>query len=214
MIGPGIRRGVVAAFMAAGGPRPPGSAQRYTLQIEPSTLVGRQRELAEISQLVAGSRVLTLTGAGGIGKTRLALELAHRIESEYADGAVFIDLAPVIDAALAAAVGLAALPYVAETACRGDILGDGGIADLQGAEEVRIRAQPGGRDPGVAPVVLGAGDREAIAEAVKLLRIDRMDLEPSFHEGLDHRPTRGLDRNADLTRLGSGLLKKPIARLR
>jgi hypothetical protein len=67
---------------------------------------------------------------------------------------------------------------------------------------------------GVPTVVLGAGDREAIAEAVKLLRIDRMDLEPSFHEGLDHRPTRGLDRNADLTRLGSGLLKKPIARLR
>jgi len=89
-----------AAFMAACRPRPSGSAQRYTLQIEPSTLVGRQRELAEISQLVAGSRVLTLTGAGGIGKTRLALELAHRIESEYADGAVFIDLAPVIDAAL------------------------------------------------------------------------------------------------------------------
>jgi predicted ATPase len=89
-----------AVFMAACRPTRTGSTVRYTLQIEPSTLVGRQGELAEISQLVAGSRVLTLTGAAGIGKTRLALELAHQVESEYADGALFIDLAAVFDAAL------------------------------------------------------------------------------------------------------------------
>ena len=84
-----------AAFMAACRPSRTGPTRRYTLQIEPSTFVGRQRELAEISQLVAGSRVLTLTGTGGIGKTRIALELAHQLEAEYADGAAFIDLAPV-----------------------------------------------------------------------------------------------------------------------
>jgi predicted ATPase len=89
-----------AAFMAACRPKRTGSTRRYMLQTEPSTFVGRQRELAEISQLVAGSRVLTLTGTGGIGKTRIALELAHQLESGYADGAVFIDLAPVPDASL------------------------------------------------------------------------------------------------------------------
>jgi transcriptional regulator with XRE-family HTH domain len=89
-----------ATFMAACRPRPRASTRRYALQIEPSPLVGRQRELAEISQLVAGSRILTLTGTGGIGKTRVALELAHQLESEYADGAVLIDLAPVHDAEL------------------------------------------------------------------------------------------------------------------
>jgi predicted ATPase/DNA-binding XRE family transcriptional regulator len=104
-----------ATFMAACRPRPTASTRRYALQIEPSPLVGRQRELAEISQLVAGSRVLTLTGTGGIGKTRVALELAHQLESEYADGAVFVDLAPVHDAALvpqavAAALGVSAKP--------------------------------------------------------------------------------------------------------
>jgi transcriptional regulator with XRE-family HTH domain len=102
-----------AAFMAACRPRRTGSTRRYTLQIEPSTFVGRQRELAEISQLVAGSRVLTLTGTGGIGKTRIALELARQLESEYADGAVFIDLAQVYDPAhvpqaVAATLGVSA----------------------------------------------------------------------------------------------------------
>jgi transcriptional regulator with XRE-family HTH domain len=104
-----------AAFMAACRPRLARSTRRYTLQVEPSPFVGRQRELAEISQLLAGSRVLTLTGTGGIGKTRIALELAHQLESEYADGAVFIDLAPIHDAALvpqavAATLGVSARP--------------------------------------------------------------------------------------------------------
>jgi predicted ATPase/transcriptional regulator with XRE-family HTH domain len=88
------------SFMAACRPGRTRWTRRYTLQIEPLPLVGRQRELAEISQLVAGSRLLTLTGTGGIGKTRVALELAHQLESEYADGAVLIDLAQVLDAAL------------------------------------------------------------------------------------------------------------------
>jgi predicted ATPase len=104
-----------AAFMAACRPRRTGSTRRYTLQTEPSTFVGRQRELAEISRLLAGSRVLTLTGTGGIGKTRIALELAHQLELEYADGGVFIDLAPVYDASLvpqavAATLGVSARP--------------------------------------------------------------------------------------------------------
>ena len=67
------------------------------------------------SRSCSHSRVLTLTGSGGIGKTRIALELAHQLESEYADGAVFIDLAPVFDASLvpqavAAPLGVSARP--------------------------------------------------------------------------------------------------------
>jgi transcriptional regulator with XRE-family HTH domain len=67
-----------AAFMAACRPRRTRSTRRYTLQVEPSPFVGRQRELAEISQLLAGSRVLTLTGTGGIGKF---LSHGSRLES-------------------------------------------------------------------------------------------------------------------------------------
>ena len=90
-----------------------GAATRFKLQAEPSPLVGRVRELAELAVLLAGTRVLTLTGLGGIGKTRLALELAWRAELEHADGAVAVDLATTHDApevagAVAASLGLTA----------------------------------------------------------------------------------------------------------
>lgn len=103
------------AFIAAARPGLRQSKRRYTLQIEPSPLVGRERELEEISHLAVSSPLLTLTGAGGIGKTRLAVELAHRSQSKYADGAVIVDLASVIDGtvvpdAVAAALGASGGP--------------------------------------------------------------------------------------------------------
>ena len=104
-----------SAFMAAARPPLGGHSSRYTLPVEPSPLVGRQRELAEISRLAVGTRLLTLTGTGGIGKTRLALELANQTEPQYADGAVLVDLAPVVGAAgvpdaVAVALGVGAKP--------------------------------------------------------------------------------------------------------
>jgi predicted ATPase/DNA-binding SARP family transcriptional activator len=63
-------------------------------------LHGRARELDELMlRLQSGARLLTITGAGGSGKTRLALELAHRISAEYED-AVWVELAPLSDADL------------------------------------------------------------------------------------------------------------------
>jgi predicted ATPase/DNA-binding SARP family transcriptional activator/DNA-binding XRE family transcriptional regulator len=111
------------AFMAAAGRPGLGESKgRYTLQIEPSPLVGRERELEEISRLVVGSRLLTLTGTGGIGKTRLAVEMAHRAESKYAGGAVIVDLTSVIDGtvvpdAVAAALGVSVRPSESVTDC-------------------------------------------------------------------------------------------------
>jgi predicted ATPase/DNA-binding XRE family transcriptional regulator len=82
-----------------------------SLPVEASALVGRERELSELQLLLKTVRLLTLTGAGGIGKTRLAVELARRVEAHYEDGAVFVELAPVSDPtavphALAAAIGV------------------------------------------------------------------------------------------------------------
>jgi predicted ATPase len=65
-----------------------------------TSFVGRKRELAELGSLLAGTRLLTLTGAGGAGKSRLALELARGLEAAYADGAVLVELAPVADGGL------------------------------------------------------------------------------------------------------------------
>jgi hypothetical protein len=61
------------------------------------TFVGRDRELAELSELVARRRLITLTGFGGIGKTRLALELAASRVAEFGDGVWLVELAPVLE---------------------------------------------------------------------------------------------------------------------
>jgi len=81
------------------------------LPVELAPLIGREREISEVQLLLRSGRLLTLTGAAGIGKTRLALEVAQRVVSQFADGAAFVDLAPLSDAALvpqaaASAVGV------------------------------------------------------------------------------------------------------------
>jgi predicted ATPase/class 3 adenylate cyclase len=64
-----------------------------------SPFVGRERELADLRRLAAGSRLVTLTGAGGSGKTRLALQVAAELVGAAADGAWFAELAPCTEAA-------------------------------------------------------------------------------------------------------------------
>jgi len=65
-----------------------------------SSFVGRAREIAEIKRLLPTTRSLTLTGTGGIGKTRLALQAAVEVIDAYRDGVWFVDLAPLVDPAL------------------------------------------------------------------------------------------------------------------
>jgi predicted ATPase/DNA-binding CsgD family transcriptional regulator len=71
------------------------------LPIQRTTFVGRERELASIAQFFgAGHRVVTLTGAGGCGKTRLGLHVAAALAPHYAGGVWWIDLAKLGDASL------------------------------------------------------------------------------------------------------------------
>jgi non-specific serine/threonine protein kinase len=65
-----------------------------------TSFVGRDRELEELRHTLAEARMLTLTGAGGCGKTRLALEAARHAQSDFPDGAWLTELAPVSEAAL------------------------------------------------------------------------------------------------------------------
>jgi predicted ATPase/DNA-binding CsgD family transcriptional regulator/transcriptional regulator with XRE-family HTH domain len=67
-----------------------------------TSFVGRERELRELAPLLEVSRLLTLTGPGGCGKTRLALELAPRVASLFPDGVYFVSLAPLADPSLVA----------------------------------------------------------------------------------------------------------------
>ena len=71
------------------------------LPTQVTSFVGRQREIGELRSLLTDTRLLTLTGSGGCGKTRLALELAKKLLRNYPDGVWFAELAPLTDPALA-----------------------------------------------------------------------------------------------------------------
>ncbi len=62
-----------------------------------TSLVGRQRQISELTRLLSPARLVTLTGAGGVGKTRRALAVAQELRETFADGIAFVDLAPLID---------------------------------------------------------------------------------------------------------------------
>ena len=89
--------------------------ERHNLPASLTSFIGRSRERADIEALLETTRLLTLTGMGGVGKTRLALELAARAIADLPDGVIFADLSSVGDPGLVAphlalASGLGALP--------------------------------------------------------------------------------------------------------
>ena len=76
------------------------------LPVGVAAFIGRERERAKVADLVAASRVVTLTGAGGCGKTRLAVEVVGDVTSRFSDGACWVDLQGVSEPELVtAAIG-------------------------------------------------------------------------------------------------------------
>ncbi|MEO5771646.1 MAG: NB-ARC domain-containing protein, partial [Burkholderiaceae bacterium] len=73
------------------------------LPFQGTSFIGRERELDEVKALLKKSRLITLLGMGGLGKTRLSLQVAAETLNEYPDGAWFLDLSPLTDAALVVA---------------------------------------------------------------------------------------------------------------
>jgi predicted ATPase/Tfp pilus assembly protein PilF len=82
-------------------PRSP-QASASNLPLQPSSFVGRESEVAQVRRLLGQTRLLTLVGAGGSGKTRLSLRVAAELLEAYPDGVWQIELAPLTDAALVA----------------------------------------------------------------------------------------------------------------
>jgi predicted ATPase/class 3 adenylate cyclase len=77
------------------------AAERTTnLPVQVSSFIGRTRELAQTEAVLGEARVVTLTGPGGVGKTRLALQAAAEVAPRFGDGAWLCELAPVRDVAL------------------------------------------------------------------------------------------------------------------
>jgi predicted ATPase/class 3 adenylate cyclase len=85
------------------------------LRAATTSFIGRESEIAELQAAVKAHRLVTLTGVGGVGKTRLALEVAARLADEFPDGVWFFDLAAVADPAavpdaVAAVLGITQQP--------------------------------------------------------------------------------------------------------
>lgn len=94
-----LERAILAQDPALAAPAVPAEAgSRWALPVPPTALVGREREVEEIVSLVrAGARLVTLTGTGGTGKTRLALEAAAALAGDFRDGASWVPLDTVRD---------------------------------------------------------------------------------------------------------------------
>ena len=85
-------------------PRARPERARPILPAPPNRLIGRERDLDEVASAVEdGARLVTITGPGGMGKTRLALALAERLSAQFGDGTVFCELAAVREPLLALA---------------------------------------------------------------------------------------------------------------
>jgi len=62
-----------------------------------TSFVGRDAQLTQLRELLGQNRLVTLTGAGGVGKTRLAIQVAAQMAGEFGDGVWYVDLAPITD---------------------------------------------------------------------------------------------------------------------
>jgi DNA-binding SARP family transcriptional activator len=68
-----------------------------TIPVPLTSFVGREKELKEIARLLSSTRLLTLTGPGGVGKTRLAIQTAHQLTKKYKDGVFWVSLVGLSD---------------------------------------------------------------------------------------------------------------------
>ena len=93
----------------------PSAAPPHNLPSTPTSFVGRERELAEVGRLLVDHRLITMTGPGGCGKTRLALRAAFDVLERFPDGLWWIGLASqrdpeLVGAAIAETLGVRPLP--------------------------------------------------------------------------------------------------------
>ena len=128
--------------------------------LRPSTtrLIGRESELADVASALKANRLVTLTGVGGVGKTRLALEVAVRSAPDFPDGVWVIELAAVADPAavpdaIAAVLGITQQPGMSMTESVASALRRTLTAAT--ARQLRARTRCGGRYRRGDPVAVG-----------------------------------------------------------
>jgi predicted ATPase/transcriptional regulator with XRE-family HTH domain len=118
-----VARGELGASrLSTGMPLAAATTSRSNLTVFPTPLIGRQHEVEDLSQLLSDPecRLLTLVGPGGIGKTRLAMEVATSMREAFADGAYFVPLAPVNTTRFIVPVIADAIGFSFQSASRAD----------------------------------------------------------------------------------------------
>jgi predicted ATPase len=85
-------------------PQPRDVVERHNLPIVRSAFIGRDRDVAEVKELLSRCPLVTLVGSGGVGKTRLALQVGAELLEDYPDGVWFADFAPISDPELVSSV--------------------------------------------------------------------------------------------------------------
>ncbi len=132
--GPPAAAGEPALASSAARPPAAGGDRGHNLPVAPNPLIGRGAELSAIASLLRASRVVTIVGVGGSGKTRLAAEVARSLLGRYPDGVWLVELAPVRDDAAVAAAAAAPLDVIPEPG------GSGGMLERLGEFLSRRRA--------------------------------------------------------------------------
>ena len=90
-------RSQIAAWVRSTAEPQPEPGQQHNLPGQLTTFVGRKREVGELTQLLNHNRMVTITGAAGIGKSRLAMEVATRLRARFAEGIWLVQLADLTD---------------------------------------------------------------------------------------------------------------------
>jgi predicted ATPase len=85
-------------------PQPHDIVRSNNLPIAPTAFIGREHDVAEIKELLDRHRLVTLVGSGGVGKTRLAIQVGAELLDQYPDGVWFVDFAPISDPELVSSV--------------------------------------------------------------------------------------------------------------
>jgi predicted ATPase len=90
-------------------PQPHEAVERNNLPVAPTAFIGREHDVSEVKELLVRHRLVTLVGSGGVGKTRLALQVGTELLDDYPDGVWFVDFAPISDPELVSSVTAQAL---------------------------------------------------------------------------------------------------------
>ncbi len=158
-----------------------------------SSLVGREQLVSDVAELVRSNRLVTLCGVGGVGKTRLSVEVGAELASEFPDGVWVVELAAVGDGSAIAGGDRHGDGHHAagrRAAARHRRRGPGRPANA--AAPRQLRARPGRRDArrrGDAGPRREPQDRGNVTRAARPRRGDRRDREPAHRGRRDRRPT-------------------------